>query len=83
MKRNLTIQLDEDVIHRAKVIAAERGTSVSGLVAQQITELIAARERYVRARESALQMMSEATDRGGRHWDREELYEERLSRYGA
>lgn len=83
VKRNLTIQLDDDLIRRAKVIAAERGTSVSGLVAQQITELIAARDRYVRARESALQMMSEATDRGGRRWTREELYEERISRYGA
>lgn len=83
VKRNLTIQLDDDLIHRAKVIAAERGTSVSGLVAQQITELIAARDRYVRARESALRMMSEATDRGGRHWTREELHEERLSRYGT
>jgi predicted transcriptional regulator len=83
VKRNLTIQLDDDLIHRAKVIAAERGTSVSSLVAQQITELITARDRYVRARESALQMMSEATDRGGRRWPREELYEERLSRYGA
>jgi cytochrome P450 len=65
------------------VIAAERGTSVSGLVTQQITELIAARDRYVKARESALQMMSEATDRGGRRWTREELYEERLSRHGT
>ena len=81
VKRNLTIQLDEDLIRRAKVLAAERGTSVSGLVAQQIAELIAARDRYVRARESALQMMSEATDRGGRRWTREQLYEERLSRY--
>jgi predicted transcriptional regulator len=83
MKRNITIQLDDDLIRRAKVIAAECGTSVSGLVAQQITELIAARDRYVRARESALRMMSEATDRGGRRWTREELYEERLSRYGS
>lgn len=83
VKRNLTIQLDDDLIRRAKVIAAERGTSVSGLVAQQLAELIAARDRYVRARESALEMMAEATDRGGRRWTREELYEERLGRYGA
>ncbi|MGH3769308.1 MAG: DUF6364 family protein [Pseudonocardiaceae bacterium] len=40
MKRNLTVQLDEELIHRAKVIAAERGTSVSGLAAQQITKLV-------------------------------------------
>ncbi len=65
------------------MIAAERGTSVSGLVAQQIIELIEARDRYIRARESALEMMSEATDRGGRRWTREELYGQRLDRYGA
>lgn len=34
-KRNLTVQLDEEVIHGAKVAAAKRGTSVSGLVAQE------------------------------------------------
>jgi predicted transcriptional regulator len=73
MKRNLTIQLDEDLVRRAKMIAAERGTSVSGLVTQQITELIEARNRYIRARESALAMISTATDRGGRRWTRDEL----------
>lgn len=83
MKRNLTVQLDEDLIRRAKVLAAERGTSVSGLVAQQIIKLIETRDRYNTARESALEMMSTATDHGGRRWTREQLYEERLGRYGA
>jgi len=32
-KQNLTVQLDADVIRKAKVIAAHRGTSVSQLVA--------------------------------------------------
>jgi capsular polysaccharide biosynthesis protein len=83
MKRNLTVQLDEDLIRRAKVIAAERGTSVSGLVAAQIINLIEMRDRYTIARESALEMMSAATDRGGRRWTRDDLYDERLGRYGA
>jgi len=83
VKRNLTVQLDADLIRRAKVIAAERGTSVSALVTQQITELIEARDRYLRARESALEMMAAATDHGGRGWTREELYGQRLDRYRA
>ncbi|MBA2470867.1 MAG: hypothetical protein DLM61_21385 [Pseudonocardiales bacterium] len=83
MKRNLTVQLDEDLIRRAKVIAAERGTSVSGLVAAQIIKLIEMRDRYTTARESALEMMSAATDRGGRRWTRDDLYDEHLGRYGA
>ncbi len=83
MKQNLTVQLDAEVIRRAKVIAARRGTSVSGLVAQQLAELTAADERYQRARESALRMMEQARDRGGRHWTRDELYAERLGRYDS
>ncbi len=35
-KRNLTVQLDEDVIQQAKVLAARRGTSVSTLVAPEL-----------------------------------------------
>ncbi|MGH3547508.1 MAG: DUF6364 family protein [Pseudonocardiaceae bacterium] len=83
MKRNLTIQLDADLIRRAKVLAAERGTSVSGLVTQQITDLIEARDRYISARESALEMMTASVDRGGRRWTREELHAERIDRYGT
>ena len=83
MKQNLTVQLDADVIHRAKVLAARRGTSVSGLVAQQIAEMTAADERYQRARESALRMMAQARERGGRNWSRDEIYDERLARYGS
>jgi hypothetical protein len=36
-KRNLTVQLDEDVIRRAKVLADDRSTSVSRLVARRST----------------------------------------------
>jgi hypothetical protein len=80
MKRNLTVQLDEEVIGRAKVLAAERGTSVSGLVAQQITELTEARDRYAKARDSALRTMAAANERGGRRWTRAELHDERFGR---
>lgn len=33
---NLTLQLDEDVIRRARIVAAKRGTSVSALVAREL-----------------------------------------------
>jgi hypothetical protein len=79
--RNLTVQLDEEVIQGARLLAARRGTSISGLIAQHITQLVAADERYERARESALRRMARSRQRGGRQWTRDELYEERLSRY--
>ena len=74
-KRNLTIQLDECVIRRARLAAARRGTSVSGLVAHELNELAEADERYERAREVALDAMAHAISRGAPRWRREDLYE--------
>jgi antitoxin component of RelBE/YafQ-DinJ toxin-antitoxin module len=38
-KANLTIQLDTEVIRRARLVAAKRGMSVSAIVARDLTEL--------------------------------------------
>lgn len=73
--RNLTVQLDEEVIHRAKVLAARRGTSVSVLVARQIERLVEDDERYEDAWRRARKAMASASDRGGRQWTRDELHE--------
>lgn len=81
-KMNLTVQLDADVIQRAKVVAAKRGTSVSALVARQLNELAAEDERYEAARQRAIELMDQATPHGGRNWTREDLYTARLDRYG-
>ena len=75
MKQNLTVQLDEEVVHEAKVLAAHKHTSVSGLIAQQIQELTAVNQRYERAKQAALQALAQAEDRGGRSWNREDLYD--------
>ncbi len=74
-KRNITVQVEEDVIHRAKVVAARRGTSVSALVAQQLEDLIEADARYDEAWRRARKSMGDAVDRGGRTWRRDELHE--------
>lgn len=81
-KTNLTVQLDDEVIRRARVVAAKRGTSVSALVARQIDELAAQDERYDAARQRAMELMEQAGSHGGRRWTREDLYAERLDRYG-
>ena len=81
-KRNLTVQLDEEVVRRARVVAAKRGTSVSALVARQLNELSAEDERYEAARQRAIELMTNAKSHGGRNWTREELYAERIDRYG-
>lgn len=74
-KANLTVQLDQAVIRRAKVIAAKRGTSVSGLVARDLSELVDQDERYEDAMRRAREILARATARGGRSWRRDELHE--------
>jgi predicted transcriptional regulator len=81
-KTNLTLQLDTDVVRQAKVLAAKRGTSVSAMVARQIAELVAQDVRYETAQRRALELLDQAEAHGGRNWTREDIYAERLDRYG-
>jgi uncharacterized protein DUF6364 len=74
-RKNLTIQIDEDVIDRARLLAAKRGTSISGLVARELEEIVDHDARYERARLRALRDLGTASERGGRRWKREDLYE--------
>src|SRR5664280_695923 len=74
-KTNLTLQLDEDVIRRARVVAAKRGTSVSALVAADLASLVEQDARYAEAQERAAELMQVAVRRGGRSWRRDELHD--------
>lgn len=74
-KRNLTVQLEEEVIQRAKVLAARRGTSVSTLVAFELERLVADDDRYDDAYRRARRALASAAPRGGRRWSRDDLYD--------
>ncbi len=54
MRRNLTVQLDEEIVKRARVLAARRATSVSKLVAHEIERLVREDDVYQRAKVNAL-----------------------------
>jgi len=74
-RTNLTLQLDADVIRRARIVAAKRGTSVSALAAKQLIELVDEDERYEQARVRAAAILAKAVPRGGRSWTRDELHD--------
>lgn len=73
-KRNLTVQLDEDVIQLALVLAARRRTSVSTLVASELERLVADDDRYEDSYRRAQRALAGAAPRGGRRWSRADLY---------
>jgi hypothetical protein len=74
-RKNLTVQVDQEIIDRAKVLAARKGTSISGLVARELRELVESDARYEEAKRRALRGLRSASGRGGRRWKREDLYE--------
>jgi len=80
-KTNLTLQLETDVIRRARILAAKRGTSVSAFVARELDALVAREDRYEDARRRAVELMAAAKPRGERSWGRDDIYAERLDRY--
>ena len=79
-RTNLTLQLDTEVIRRARIVAAKRGTSVSGLAATQLLALVDEDERVELARERAEAILRKAASRGGRTWTRDELHDRQALR---
>lgn len=75
-KQNLTVQLDKEIIRKAKVLAAKRGTSVGGLLASQIEKMVGDDEAYESARRTALGLLDRGFHLGGSvRVSREELHE--------
>ena len=74
-RQNLTVQMDRELIRKARILAARRGTSVSGLVASELKRLIGDDEAYEAARRSALQLLEKGFHLGGKKVSREELHE--------
>lgn len=82
-KTNLTLQLEAKTVLSVKVLAARRGTSVSALVARTLERMVEEDERYEASRVRALELLDQPPTLGGRTWTRDDLYAERLDRYGA
>lgn len=76
MKRNLTIQLDESIIKKARVVAARRSTSISRLVSEEIERTAAKDAVWETAKKRALQRLNSGFDLGsGKLPKRETLHE--------
>ena len=75
-KQNVTISLDRETIQKAKIVAARRSTSISGLLARQIEILVGEEEAYERAERQALALLDQGFDLGGQgRVGRDELHE--------
>ena len=76
MKQNITLKLDRDLIRKAKVVAANRETSVSQLLSDKLEELVQLEEAYERAKRSALAHLDKGFHLGGKRTaNRDDLHE--------
>jgi hypothetical protein len=64
-KQKVTIRLDRQTFHKAKIIAAQRSTSISGLLAHQIEMLLGEEEAYERAERQARALLDQGFHLGG------------------
>jgi hypothetical protein len=64
-KQNVTISLSPERIQKAKVLAAQRSTQISGLLAEQIEALIGSHEVYERSQRTALALIEKGFHLGG------------------
>jgi len=62
--QNITLSLPENDLRQARVLAAERGTSVSRLLASMLKELIERETGYAAAKERSLALLTEGRDLG-------------------
>lgn len=75
-KQNITLRLTKKTIQQARVLAARRSTSISGLLAEQIEQLAGAEDDYERAMRQAVSRMERGFHLGGTHrLDRDSLHE--------
>ncbi len=76
MKQNITLAIDKQVLKRARTFAAQRRTSVSAMLADELRNLVARETEYEQARAKALaQLSSPFRLGGGKMPDRESLHD--------
>ena len=84
--KNMTLKIDEAVYDRARVVAARRKTSISGLVREYLNSLVDTEERREARRVAALEELYRmadkravpASDKTFQPFSRDDVYSERL-----
>ena len=66
MKQNITLSIDKTLIRKSKIIAAQRETSVSKMLSDELERLIQRTEQYELAKRKALANLKTGFHFGGK-----------------
>jgi hypothetical protein len=74
---NITMSVDETLLQQARKVALERGTSLSGMVREFLTEITQRDEekKQIAVRELKKIFKQNSIDLSTKNWSREDLYE--------
>jgi hypothetical protein len=76
--QNVTLAIPKQILRKAKILAVQKNTSLSGLLTRTLVELVEREEDYEQARIRNLEMLKSGFDFGTQGkitWKREELHE--------
>ncbi len=74
--KNITLAIDDDVLDKVRVIAAERRTTVNAMVRDYLTSVAQLEDRTDRARRRIRELAEKSTaEVGPITWKREDLYD--------
>jgi predicted transcriptional regulator len=76
--QNVTLSLPRHILRKAKILAIQKNTSLSGLLTQALADLVAHQEAYEQARQRNLELLNDGLDlgtHGQASWKREDLHE--------
>jgi hypothetical protein len=76
MKQNITISVEKSLLRKARALAAQRGASISALLAQELVRIAERESEYQLARRRALARLSAPFHLGGQQRPtREDLHD--------
>ena len=76
MKQNITVALDKALLKRARAIAAQRGASVSAMLAEELVKITDRESAYEQSRQRAVARLRAPFHLGGKkRASRESLHE--------
>jgi hypothetical protein len=76
MKQNITLSINKDLIRKAKILAAQKQTSISGMLSRELQKIIDDSEEYELFKRKALININQGFHLGGKITVlREELHE--------
>jgi len=77
-KQNITLSLPRDLLRKAKILAINHDTSVSGLLVDLLSDLVQREDQYMVAKREYLATLAQPTNletNGNTSWSRDSLHE--------